>query len=484
MRPILPIVLLLAAASARAEVFTFSNSSGSGLWSNPNNWSPVGLPGGEDDVQIPAGIVSRVDLPIIVRSVFSEGTIEVRDTLNIQEHSVFAGSATIAADVEGPGNLTLLGVVRWNSGTFRGDGITFFADTSALSINTASPHRIERVLEIFGECFISDSSLTVVRPQGLLRIGDTGHVRMIGATIQSESADPGDTESFVIAGTLEASSGACSITTPFINSGRLLARTSLSMNPGPVNIGPERRLSGGIWETAAAGSMTFPVAPLGLDGDAIIRVSGTGTSPTLYGSLRQIDGSIEVDSLLPALVINSGAATRTQVTGRIKVTGDSRVSFSTGLNLAESAWLELQPSFEQPCITALNSITAAVSLGGTLQILAPSFIPDACFEAIAIVTGAGTADSVNGNFAQVLSPPFAPDQPYYYTAQKFSGPAVDAVASVNNSPADWDLNGSVDGDDTIAFFADWDANQGDINGDGGSDSDDVISYFTRFENGC
>jgi len=84
----------------------------------------------------------------------------------------------------------------------------------------------------------------------------------------------------------------------------------------------------------------------------------------------------------------------------------------------------------------------------------------------------------------VLSPPFAPDQPYYYTALAFEGPAVDAIASINNSPADWDRNGSVDGDDTIAFFADWDANQGDINGDGGSDSDDVISYFTRFENGC
>jgi hypothetical protein len=51
-------------------------------------------------------------------------------------------------------------------------------------------------------------------------------------------------------------------------------------------------------------------------------------------------------------------------------------------------------------------------------------------------------------------------------------------------PADWDNSGGVDGDDVIAFFADWDQGNADYNNDGGTDGDDVISFFGNWDQGC
>ncbi len=36
----------------------------------------------------------------------------------------------------------------------------------------------------------------------------------------------------------------------------------------------------------------------------------------------------------------------------------------------------------------------------------------------------------------------------------------------------------------IGFFQEWDQGEGDYDGDGDTDSDDIIRYFTRWENGC
>ncbi len=50
--------------------------------------------------------------------------------------------------------------------------------------------------------------------------------------------------------------------------------------------------------------------------------------------------------------------------------------------------------------------------------------------------------------------------------------------------ADYDNSGGIDGDDVIAFFAEWDAGIADYNGDGGTDGDDVIAFFSSWDNNC
>ena len=68
--------------------------------------------------------------------------------------------------------------------------------------------------------------------------------------------------------------------------------------------------------------------------------------------------------------------------------------------------------------------------------------------------------------------------------------AIDAVSlrvfscPAPGCPADWNNDSDVDGDDVIAFFADWDANAADYNNDGGTDGDDVIAFFADWDGGC
>ena len=56
----------------------------------------------------------------------------------------------------------------------------------------------------------------------------------------------------------------------------------------------------------------------------------------------------------------------------------------------------------------------------------------------------------------------------------------------DNCPADINDDYGVDGDDVIAFFELWDANNidADINQDGGVDGDDVIRFFELWDSGC
>ena len=53
-------------------------------------------------------------------------------------------------------------------------------------------------------------------------------------------------------------------------------------------------------------------------------------------------------------------------------------------------------------------------------------------------------------------------------------------------PAEFDGVEGIDGDDTIAFFALWGANDlaADVTGNGAVDGDDVVHFFERWDAGC
>jgi hypothetical protein len=74
---------------------------------------------------------------------------------------------------------------------------------------------------------------------------------------------------------------------------------------------------------------------------------------------------------------------------------------------------------------------------------------------------------------------------YVLTATNALGSA-EASFVVGVCFADFDCSGGVDSDDTIAFFAEWDANgaDADVDGSGGVDSDDVIVFFAQWDAGC
>ncbi len=51
-------------------------------------------------------------------------------------------------------------------------------------------------------------------------------------------------------------------------------------------------------------------------------------------------------------------------------------------------------------------------------------------------------------------------------------------------PSDWDADDDSDSDDILAFFSDWENGSGDFDGDDDSDSDDILGFFGAWESGC
>lgn len=51
-------------------------------------------------------------------------------------------------------------------------------------------------------------------------------------------------------------------------------------------------------------------------------------------------------------------------------------------------------------------------------------------------------------------------------------------------PSDINGDGGTDGDDVIAYFAAWEMSDMDFNGDGGTDGDDTIAFFASWDAGC
>ncbi|MFZ4576324.1 MAG: immunoglobulin domain-containing protein [Phycisphaerales bacterium] len=64
------------------------------------------------------------------------------------------------------------------------------------------------------------------------------------------------------------------------------------------------------------------------------------------------------------------------------------------------------------------------------------------------------------------------------------GTETSVSVTVGLCMADINLDGGIDSDDTIAFFAAWEAGAGDFDGDGDTDGDDVIAFVARWDAGC
>jgi hypothetical protein len=85
-----------------------------------------------------------------------------------------------------------------------------------------------------------------------------------------------------------------------------------------------------------------------------------------------------------------------------------------------------------------------------------------------------------------------PEQPSILSAKRFrsrefSTQSVRPKITIEYTPpcvADWNQDGGIDGDDVIAFFADWDASDADVDGSGGTDGDDVIVFFGAWDSNC
>lgn len=126
--------------------------------------------------------------------------------------------------------------------------------------------------------------------------------------------------------------------------------------------------------------------------------------------------------------------------------------------------------------------------GGTVTWNCPEpFLPPLGNNANALRWGTMYNFRFDANRAPVAGPAtvglFKPGTPSSTTA---SGLVVPGTACGNGCLGDADCDGDADSDDTIAFFAAWDAGEsgGDVDGDSDTDSDDIVIFFASWESGC
>lgn len=484
-RSVVSSILLMGASCGHAETVTWTGSAGSTSWSDAANWVPARVPGAQDDVVIPQGFASTVvNGPFSVASVLSSSPIRIDAPLTLSASSRFTSSVIINADISGDADLEFDADVEWRSGTIGGGGLGLFPATASITLQGAGVRRLARVIEVFGMLHIQGQTLLLDRPEALVRVSESATLWLEnGAAIESDdTADPG----FVVYGLLRSSGpGACTINSNFFSFGTVRIENTLNVTPAPGNIDRATRvLQGGTWDIAG-GSITWPTdfAARAIAPETTVRLSGAASALVLHNELERVEGALEAEGALQSIAISSGV-TPCVVTGRVRVTEDSRVAFNSGVVFADSAQVEIEPSDEQPAISAISAVTTAVQLGGVLTILPPRQTPQTCGTQRAILTAFGTVDPVSGSFATVASPALTPTQPYVYVALPLVGDVIEGVIVENRSSADWNGDEGIDADDVIAFFGDWDVSEADITGDGGTDGDDIIVFFERWDRGC
>lgn len=119
--------------------------------------------------------------------------------------------------------------------------------------------------------------------------------------------------------------------------------------------------------------------------------------------------------------------------------------------------------------------------------IAPLIVQDFGASAFAPVDGTRFHFGENGfgNFVGEVA--LSPESFRYIMPVSGFGPgSVDILhfVPIQTCTGDWDGDGDTDSDDIIAFFGDWDTGSGDADGDLDSDSDDIIEFFASWDTGC
>jgi len=98
---VLALVWFSALGTAGAQTTRTWNGSVSTDWSNPNNWTPVGVPAANDTINFTGGTINRT-APVTIGGHFhrSRGTLS-GNPLTISSNGVL--------NITGPGSLSLLG---------------------------------------------------------------------------------------------------------------------------------------------------------------------------------------------------------------------------------------------------------------------------------------------------------------------------------------------------------------------------------------
>jgi len=150
--------------------------------------------------------------------------------------------------------------------------------------------------------------------------------------------------------------------------------------------------------------------------------------------------------------------------------------------LCDPPLVATQPMPTQTCLGATASLSAVAT--GDVPKFAWTFndtaLPNGPTPSGAIVSGADTSTiTITGMTAAELGS-------YRFVVTSPCGTAVSEPTALTACVADTDCDQDTDSDDVVAFFTAWDQGEpgGDTDGDNDADSDDILTFFTAWDSGC
>jgi methionine-rich copper-binding protein CopC len=197
-----------------------------------------------------------------------------------------------------------------------------------------------------------------------------------------------------------------------------------------------------------------PGAVTGIVLDEFDWILNTGKTSTAY-----VAGPPKIIAATPAIA--SAPLDVAQVT----------VTFSDNVAATAGAFTVTGPSGPVPFTYSYNATQQRATLA-----FASSLAPGAYTVNVAQTITANGGQSLDGETATAFP-----------SGNGAAGGAASWSFTIENPcTADYNNDGGVDGDDVIAYFADWDSGliAADFNNDGGVDGDDVIEFFGAWDLGC
>jgi hypothetical protein len=173
-------VVLAMGQHAHAQTKTWTGGGGDTSWHNPDNWSPVGVPGASDDVLIATGDPKATI--VIASPTVSIGSLESDTTLDVSTTLAVSNAATVNADV-----LISSGILQ---------GGTWTVTNGAVRPNTSFNNRWIGGVLLTGDILL-DTANAWLRVSNGLSVNGTVHLSGAGARIVADGNQTWSTGTFL-----------------------------------------------------------------------------------------------------------------------------------------------------------------------------------------------------------------------------------------------------------------------------------------------